>query len=126
MPEHIQRYIVWSTDRLDLSDPFQRRWWLRQVLTYWRAENIRALDFDEVERELIPFTCPRQSTFSGVPFSHSKMSNNPRPIIGKGLLTPDQRRQFFPILLDNLPAHPWIPFPQPHGRHYYGCAARRR
>lgn len=43
------RHIVWSTDTVDLSDPFQRRWYIRQVLLYGRAEDIRALDLDEVE-----------------------------------------------------------------------------
>jgi hypothetical protein len=35
-------YIVWSTDRVDLSDPFQRRWYLQQVLTHGRLEDISA------------------------------------------------------------------------------------
>ena len=46
------RHIVWSKDQVDLSDPFQRRWYLRQVLMHGRAENIRQLDLAEVEREL--------------------------------------------------------------------------
>jgi hypothetical protein len=46
------RHIVWSTDRLDLSDPFQRRWYLRQVLMHGRANDIGQLDLAEVEREL--------------------------------------------------------------------------
>jgi hypothetical protein len=41
-------YIVWSTDQIDLSDPFQRRWYIQQVLTYGRAEDIRALKLDEI------------------------------------------------------------------------------
>ena len=49
---HPPRHIVWSTDHLDLSDPFQRRWYLRQVLLHGRAEDIRQLDLTEVEREL--------------------------------------------------------------------------
>jgi hypothetical protein len=32
------RHIVWSTDQIDLDDPFQRRWYLRQALTHGRAE----------------------------------------------------------------------------------------
>lgn len=42
------RHIVWSTDTVDLSDPFQRRWYMRQVLLHARAEDIRGLDLDEV------------------------------------------------------------------------------
>ena len=52
MTPEIPRYIVWSTDQVDPTDPFQRRWLLRQVLTHGRADDIRALDFDEIEREL--------------------------------------------------------------------------
>jgi len=52
MDPKIPPYIVWSTDQVDPSDPFQRRWLLRQVLTHGLAPDIRALDFDEIEREL--------------------------------------------------------------------------
>jgi hypothetical protein len=52
MAPEIPHYIVWSTDQVDKSDPFQRRWLLRQVLTHGLAADIRALDFDEIEREL--------------------------------------------------------------------------
>lgn len=55
---HPPRHIVWSTERLDLTDPFQRRWYLRQVLSHGRAEDIRALDLDEVERELDDLQLP--------------------------------------------------------------------
>jgi hypothetical protein len=49
---HPPRHIVWSTDQLDLSDPYQRRWYLRQVLTHGRAEDILKLDLNEIRREL--------------------------------------------------------------------------
>jgi hypothetical protein len=42
------RGVVWSTDSLDLSDPFQRKWYIQQVLTHGRAADIQALDLDEV------------------------------------------------------------------------------
>jgi hypothetical protein len=42
------RHIVWSTDRVDLGDPFQRRWYIRQVLLHGRAKDVRGLDLDEV------------------------------------------------------------------------------
>jgi len=45
---HPPTYIVWSTDHVDLSDPFQRRWYIQQVLTHGRAEDIRALKLDEI------------------------------------------------------------------------------
>ena len=46
------RYIVWSIDRLQLDDPFQRRWLLKQTLTHGRAEDIRKLSLNEIALEL--------------------------------------------------------------------------
>lgn len=46
------RHIVWSTDALDLSDAFQRQWYIRQVLLHGRASDIRTLDLAEVARLL--------------------------------------------------------------------------
>lgn len=46
------RHIVWSTDRLDLADPFQRKWYIRQVIEHGRAEDVAELDLDEVARLL--------------------------------------------------------------------------
>jgi len=51
-------YIVWSTDRVDLSDPFQRRWYLQQVLTHGRAEDIQKLDLEEVAAALGSLNLP--------------------------------------------------------------------
>jgi len=45
-------YIVWSTDTIDIRDPFQRCWLLRQTLFYGLAEDIGKLDLDEIEREI--------------------------------------------------------------------------
>jgi hypothetical protein len=45
-------HIVWSTDQVDLADPFQRRWYLKQVLLHGRAEDIRTLNCAEIDREL--------------------------------------------------------------------------
>ena len=41
-------YIVWSTNEVDLSDPFQRRWYIRQVLLYGREQDVRQLDKAEL------------------------------------------------------------------------------
>jgi hypothetical protein len=60
MAADIPRYIVWSTDQIDFSDPFQHRWLLKQILTHGRAEDIKALDFDEVERELDHLHLPHE------------------------------------------------------------------
>lgn len=50
--DKIPRYILWSKDQIDLSDEWQRRWHIRQVLMYGRAEDVASLDWDEVERLL--------------------------------------------------------------------------
>jgi hypothetical protein len=42
------RHIIWSTDAIDLADPFQRKWYIRQVLLYGRSEDLQILDLDEV------------------------------------------------------------------------------
>jgi hypothetical protein len=54
------RYIVWSTDRIDMNDPFQRRWYLRQVLLHGKAQDIRELDLDDVEQELDSLDLPAE------------------------------------------------------------------
>lgn len=48
----VPRYIVWSTDQIDLADPFQRQWYIRQVLLHGRASDIQALNLNEVARLL--------------------------------------------------------------------------
>ena len=50
--------IVWSTDRIDLSDPFQRRWYIQQVLTHGRLEDIRKLSLDEIASVLDEIILP--------------------------------------------------------------------
>jgi len=46
-----KRCIVWSTNRdINLNDPFERKWYIAQVLTYGRAEDVASLDWLEVER----------------------------------------------------------------------------
>lgn len=55
---HPPAYIVWSTDQIDLSDPFQRRWYIQQVLTHGRAEDIRTLNLDEIAAVLDEIILP--------------------------------------------------------------------
>lgn len=52
MSDTIPRHIVWSTDTLDLADPFQRQWYIRQVLLHGRASDIHTLNLAEVARSL--------------------------------------------------------------------------
>ena len=52
------RHIVWSTDRIDFADPFQRKWFIRQVIEHGRAEDVATLDLDEVARLLDELNLP--------------------------------------------------------------------
>jgi hypothetical protein len=52
------RHIVWSTDRLDLADPFQRKWYIRQVIEHGKAEDVANLDLAEVARLLDELNLP--------------------------------------------------------------------
>jgi len=54
------RHLVWSTDTIDLSDPFQKRWLLRQTLMHGRAEDVRALKIEEIRRELDQLDLPKE------------------------------------------------------------------
>lgn len=49
----VKRHIVWSKRELDLADPWQRRWWVQQVLLHGRAEDVATLNWEEV-RQLLP------------------------------------------------------------------------
>ena len=51
-------YIVWSTDTVDLSDPFQRKWYIRQVLLHGQARDIRTLDLKEIASLLDDLNLP--------------------------------------------------------------------
>lgn len=42
-------YIIWSIDQIDLSDPFQHRWYIQQVLSHGRTEDICTLDLEEIK-----------------------------------------------------------------------------
>ena len=48
-----KRYIVWSKERGDLSNPFQKKWYVQQILTHGRAEDVASLDWNELE-SLLP------------------------------------------------------------------------
>jgi predicted nucleic acid-binding protein len=45
---HPPSYIVWSTDQIDLSDPFQRCWYIQQVLTHGQIEDNHTLKLDDL------------------------------------------------------------------------------
>ena len=56
--KEVKNRIVWSKREIDLSDPWQRRWWINQVLTHGRAEDVAALDWDEIRRLLPDLNLP--------------------------------------------------------------------
>lgn len=55
---HPPRHVVWSTDEVDVADPFQRNWLLKQILTHGTAEDIRRLDLDEVAQQIDQLQLP--------------------------------------------------------------------
>ncbi len=55
-----KRYIVWSKNEIDLADPWQRKWYLQQVLTHGRAEDIAELDWEEIKQLLPEFNLPKE------------------------------------------------------------------
>jgi len=60
MAANFPRHIVWSTDKLDLRDPFQRRWLLRQTLMHGTAQDIRALDLGEIKKNIDQLNLPKE------------------------------------------------------------------
>jgi hypothetical protein len=52
------RYIVWSTDTVDMEDPFQRKWYIRQVLLHGRTQDVRALSLDDLSHLLDDLELP--------------------------------------------------------------------
>jgi len=53
-------HIVWSKRELDLSDPWQRKWYLTQVLLHGRSEDLAELDWEEVKRTLPELDLPAE------------------------------------------------------------------
>jgi hypothetical protein len=53
-----KRYIVWSKNEINLADPFQKKWYIRQVLTNGRAEDVATIDWDEIEEYLPELNLP--------------------------------------------------------------------
>ena len=51
-------HITWSTDLLDLADPFQRNWYMRQIIEHGKAQDVAGLDLDELARLLNKLNLP--------------------------------------------------------------------
>jgi hypothetical protein len=52
------RHITWSTDLFDLADPFQRNWYMRQIIEHGKAQDVAGLDLDELARLLDKLNLP--------------------------------------------------------------------
>ena len=93
---HPKRYIVWSTNKeIDLSDPWQRKWYIGEVLSNGRAEDIAELDWDEVRKLLPELNLPKRvgslwedyfKHTSGLRNDHAEIS--PRPSLPKRGIPP--------------------------------------
>ncbi len=62
LPQHAitpPRHIIWSTDRIDLSNAFQRKQYIQQILTNGRSEDIKQLDINEVAQLLDKLHLPK-------------------------------------------------------------------
>lgn len=55
-----KRHIVWSKNELDLNDDWQRKWYIQQVLTHGRAEDIKYLCWEEVRSLLGELNLPKE------------------------------------------------------------------
>lgn len=55
-----KRYIVWSKNEIDLEDPWQRKWYIQQVLTHGRAEDVAQLDWEEISMVLKEISLPHE------------------------------------------------------------------
>ena len=55
-----KRYIVWSKNEIDLEDPWQRKWYIQQVLTHGRAEDVAQLDWEEISMLIKEINLPHE------------------------------------------------------------------
>lgn len=49
--QRVDKHIYWSTDRsieVDLDDPDQKKWWIKQVLSNGTMADVRELDLQDI------------------------------------------------------------------------------
>jgi len=51
-------YIVWSKREIDLADPWQKKWYIQQVLIHGKAEDVAQLNWQEIRECLPSLTLP--------------------------------------------------------------------
>lgn len=66
------RHLAWSVAEIDITDPFQRRWLLQQVLTHGTNEDIRRLDVNEVAQQIDELDLPADIERLWRAFLHSR------------------------------------------------------
>jgi len=50
---------VWSKKNIDLNDSFQRKWYIKQVLTNGLSEDVAELDWEEIKSILSEIILPK-------------------------------------------------------------------
>lgn len=55
-----KRHIVWSKEVIDLTDSFQRAWYIKQVLSLGREEDVASLDWNEIRALLKTLGLPAE------------------------------------------------------------------
>lgn len=55
-----KRHIVWSKNEIDLSDDWQKKWYIQQVLIHGRAEDIKELCWEEIRSVLEEINLPKE------------------------------------------------------------------
>jgi hypothetical protein len=55
---HPKKYVVWSKGEIDLHDSFQKKLYYRQVLINGRAEDVAAIDWEEIKKYLSGLNLP--------------------------------------------------------------------
>ena len=55
-------HIVWYADleKLDLKDPWLKKWWIQQVLIHGRFEDISRINFAEIKKILPNLRLPKK------------------------------------------------------------------
>ena len=54
------KHIVWYADleKLDFNNPFVKKWWLEQVLIHGTINDVKKLDFNEIQKKLPQLNLP--------------------------------------------------------------------
>ena len=56
----LERYIVWSEKRLNLSAPWPRRWYIKQVLLRGGADGVATLNQEKIKDLFLRLDLPTE------------------------------------------------------------------